>query len=1669
MRFLLGIALFQYLVNETERYSTLMAASLKADAHAPPPEQKRHRGGSARSAERKLRERLSVGIPMQQSGDVLATVPLHSASPSPPPTAAPTPTHFSVPAVGSAVSAACRRSRRTRFLEPDQPAAEEAEAEAERDASRGRAQPHVGEPAVPAAATAPRRSVRRGSLTPTRPASPLFPPPCASAEAQTEGLTAAKSPSETAGRTLAGRRLSGPKQSSRVAWPSAEEEHDKDKDLDKDEDFSASESEADDEETLEREERLANTEGQGSAQDELDQLHKDGELSVEELLRMYGHMEDEDEEEEEEEDESDDEKHAQAESEAVRVSVSVSVSAPLADAGASRSEVGLDPEGCSPAPAAAVASVPVEAVAGEGEAPKIPHAPRSALPLPLPLPSLSPSLSLSSPPSPSPTPPAEAALAESADEDGDARADAEAEAEAEAEDDAEADAEAEAEAEMDGEGVGCAPVNVVDDGLTEQERVMAAADKARAAQPQGFSFDTVKVKTELPFLLRGSLREYQHIGLDWLVSMYDNGLNGILADEMGLGKTIQTISLLAYLACERGVWGQHLIVVPTSVLVNWEMEFKRWLPSFKILCYYGNSRQRREKRRGWSDPSSFHVCITSYQLILQDRAVFKRKRWHYLILDEAQHIKNFASQRWQVLIAFRTQRRLLLTGTPLQNHLMELWSLMHFLMPQVFQSQKEFKEWFSNPVASMVEGKDSVNQKIISRLHGVLRPFLLRRLKKDVEKQMPQKFEHVVVCRLSKRQRQLYEDFMANAGTQSTLSSGNYLGLMNVLMQLRKVCNHPDLFEGRPIVSPFDQIAPLTLRTGSPAVAGLEVPPLQRVDLAALRLLFAVARGYSWLPDAAPVPSARLVARVVEGRADGEVSNAEGLRRVGDIPLHRRLPPPLRSQTAAPLPAGVSASPGEAEGEGATMMTGEAEAEAEAGEAGSSSTHQTQVIQLVPSARVFALFWQRANAAAGALRLERGQQWAYLNELRFPPSPSPSPSASASPSSRGPRPHSCAVPVPRDLLEAVALRHPVAEVHAIAAQPRNVFRFACALLQAVKLPAQRAEEMSDVLSRFVCIIPKARAPPVELHVSHPDPSQAAWEAQWLSRVHVAVAAPALSDMYRSPWVRTQVYFPDKRLLQWDCGKLQALDRLLRRLKAEGHRVLLFTQMTKMLDILEAFLNVYRYTYLRLDGSTKPEERQRLMERYNSDPRLFAFILSTRSGGVGVNLTGADTVVFYDTDWNPAMDLQAQDRCHRIGQTREVNIYRLVTENTVEENILKKSQQKRHMNNLVIGDGQFTTDFFERLDPKELLGLRAIRGADDFAAQAVRGLQPVTAFPLTRVSRQELELAMAQAEDPSDRIAAQRLADEQAQDLVDMDEQEESKCLLPKLGIEADLTPVEKYALRFAELVDPVITASERHAAEAGLAVQERKWQEEQARKAKAAAPAAQPGLDADGEPHPHQSHPSAAMERERRGAAGVCMDLDVDDDTSSNVFDSLDPSQKNEFAEEETTYTVDVDIDTEFDADQPGAVAPGSRAPGTSVPPPPLNPQAPTASFVMTQVSGAAGPSVLLPMAMGPMGPVVVGAGGGGAGAAAAGSAAFPAPHPHGGGVSAASPNPVNVFESGFRTQVALMERNGIMSVAVVCLFARKRSAVLFYRTWLFRFCSDNCLAFVCAPLLWWV
>ncbi|TRM68940.1 SNF2 family N-terminal domain-containing protein [Schizophyllum amplum] len=726
-----------------------------------------------------------------------------------------------------------------------------------------------------------------------------------------------------------------------------------------------------------------------------------------------------------------------------------------------------------------------------------------------------------------------------------------------------------------------------------------------------------KQKVMSPLLLRGVLRPYQQDGLEWLAHLHTTNQNGILADEMGLGKTIQTIALLAHLACDRGIWGPHLIIVPTSVILNWEMEFKKFLPGFKVLSYHGNTMRRRELRKGWSDKHHFNVCITSYTLATRDVSVFKRRSWYYMILDEAHMIKNFKSQRWNVLLLFKSFRRLLLTGTPLQNNLTELWSLLQFLKAgSEFATQKEFGDWFSNPLEKAIEMGSQDDEETLQRvekLHKILRTVLLRRLKNQVERQLPRKHEHLLLCPLSKRQRFLYDEFMSRAQTQEQLQSGVYQKIANILMQLRKVCNHPDLFEERPIVTSFAM--------SRSAIAGYEVKELlvrrrlcleedEHVNLDLLGLRFV---DHQEKPCLAAVETRRL-------------DYSPQLRYTSNVLGE---PPPKDLRTIAGFRAWKS--------------------------------YQEQV--------------------AG---VERRRHLGYVNRMRCD-----------------------AVP----LIGSEVLRVIRQCTYALRPWSALDLRFehwhrSRPTHSAILSYAERADAMRDVIDKF------AFATPPVVARDMPSITLAGHESS------IQRLPQSFDALLHQPAVKLQVAFPDPSLLQFDCGKLQHLADLLREKKAGGHRVLIFTQMTRILDILEIFLNFHGYLYLRLDGATKIEDRQYVTERFNVDDRVFCFIASSRSGGVGINLTGADTVVFYDSDFNPQMDRQCEDRAHRIGQMRDVHIYRFVSQYTVEEAMLRKANQKRSLDNLVIQRGEFDWRRLIEDDQALTTALGEVEDREDAHAAAV---------------------------------------------------------------------------------------------------------------------------------------------------------------------------------------------------------------------------------------------------------------------------------------------------------------------------------------------------------------
>lgn len=739
-----------------------------------------------------------------------------------------------------------------------------------------------------------------------------------------------------------------------------------------------------------------------------------------------------------------------------------------------------------------------------------------------------------------------------------------------------------------------------------------------------------KQQVPQPTLLRGDLRSYQQAGLDWLASLYRNKTNGILADEMGLGKTIQTIALLAYLAEQHGVWDTHLVIVPTSVILNWVTEFQKFLPGFRVLGYYGTTEERLAKRRGWvNDPHhdqrdrrGYNVVITSYNIALKDINALRNVKWHYMILDEAHNIRNFNSQRFQVLIRLRTRARLLLTGTPLQNSLTELWSLLTFLaagdeddaahhgtLEEFLTNWKEpVKEIFDRGVQTLSEEAS----RVVGQLHMSLRPFMLRRLKSEVEKDLPKKTEHTVVCKLSKRQRELYQDYMGLADTKAKLKQGNAVSAGRVLLSLRRVCNHPDLFDPRPIQTSF-------------AMAQSPLEPFA-IKEKLIRDLLGVRQE---TPRSFMVTCNEALGKYLARRSK-QLSGAQHLRRQV-VELQKSLGP---------------------------------------------AEHDFSTIS---GCQAYQRFRQRQG------RLSQIRDAISFSEETFSRAPIYGSDLREVLTVRGTRASlGCSV------LGKLSMLTPNADARVTPAEFMQAER-AFDRLQSSSTLVQRSvptleqygSRFQDTLSRFAFCTPEATSPILNYVVPQ--------KTQKLIRANTTY--PFESDFAHEARVRTSIVFPDSRLLVYDSGKLQRLTILLRELQAKGSRCLIFTQMTHALDILERFLNLLGLTYLRLDGSTGPERRQFITTEFNHpESKYQCMILSSRAGGVGLNLTGASSVIFFDLDWNPQMDKQCMDRAHRIGQVRDVEVFKMVSEKTVEENILRRANQKSLLDQAVIQDGRFTTDY-----------------------------------------------------------------------------------------------------------------------------------------------------------------------------------------------------------------------------------------------------------------------------------------------------------------------------------------------------------------------------------------
>uniref|UniRef100_A0A8C3S2G6 DNA helicase n=1 Tax=Chelydra serpentina TaxID=8475 RepID=A0A8C3S2G6_CHESE len=509
---------------------------------------------------------------------------------------------------------------------------------------------------------------------------------------------------------------------------------------------------------------------------------------------------------------------------------------------------------------------------------------------------------------------------------------------------------------------------------------------------------------EQPSILNQSmeLKPYQKIGLNWLALLHKHGLNGILADEMGLGKTIQAIAFLAYLYQE-GDQGPHLIVVPASTLDNWIREVNLWCPALDVLFYYGSQEDRKQLRIDINNKVvNFNVIVTTYNSAISsadDRSLFRRLKLNYAIFDEGHMLKNMGSVRYQHLMTINAKNRLLLTGTPVQNNLLELMSLLNFVMPHMFSgSTSEIRRMFSSKTKA-AEEHSIYEKERIAHAKQIIKPFILRRVKDEVLKQLPPKKDLIELCDMSEKQEQLYYDLF-NKLKRSIDSQEKNSEMGNVMMQLRKMANHPLLHRQYYTADKLKMMSTLMLKEPTHCDANPD-------------LIF------------------------------------EDMSVMTDFELHLLC-----------------------------------------------------------------------------------KQYASVNDFKL--------------------------------------------------------------------------EMDTIL---------------------------------------------------------------------ESGKFKTLERILSDLKEKGDRVVLFSQFTMMLDILEVLLKQQQHRYIRLDGKTQISERIHLIDEFNTDMGIFVFLLSTKAGGLGINLTSANIVILHDIDCNPYNDKQAEDRCHRVGQTREVQVIKLISKGTIEESMLKISQQK----------------------------------------------------------------------------------------------------------------------------------------------------------------------------------------------------------------------------------------------------------------------------------------------------------------------------------------------------------------------------------------------------------
>eukprot|EP01013_Petalomonas_cantuscygni_P009363 TRINITY_DN22198_c0_g1_i1.p1 TRINITY_DN22198_c0_g1~~TRINITY_DN22198_c0_g1_i1.p1 ORF type:complete len:1005 (+),score=224.24 TRINITY_DN22198_c0_g1_i1:63-3077(+) len=719
------------------------------------------------------------------------------------------------------------------------------------------------------------------------------------------------------------------------------------------------------------------------------------------------------------------------------------------------------------------------------------------------------------------------------------------------------------------------------------EGAAAAAAEAPEQKPATapVAEDESKPAAGQPLLaVGGRLRQYQIAAVQWLERLYMNGFNGILADEMGLGKTVTTVSFLCLLWANR-IHGPFIVVAPVSTLQNWVNEVNKWTGGqIPAILYHGTKDHRASIQRdrltrliGAKRVKSKHGCVvvTSYDVAMHDLKFLRRIKWCYLVVDEAHRLKNMHCQLIIKLKTLPAEYRLLLTGTPLQNNLSELWSLLNFILPNIFDDLPQFKRWFAF--------EDIVND--------------------DPPPSTTTREPPAVTADAAPTDG-------APSGSPAEERAGGTSAGGGASCEA-----HCGVSE--PATSPVDVLSP------GPVPAGTEAPVATGADAAA----DGKPSGSHGASDPSPtVPAASPTAAAAAAAGDAPSGGA------GEACSGSHGSPPVvagdtgKEKAAKPLPH-YARAPEAASRPRKALLQGE--------------QHSKVLTKLHAILRPFVL---------RRLKREVGLSLPRKREIALYCSATPKQAEQLQKMARG------------AWTEGTALR-----------RPQNL------VMQLRKLCNHPL--LFDELNPFVDVVTRVT------HRSRMKSDDSDIDAAAGDR---ALRLPQVSEVVTKQYDAED---PEHRAaymraLATGSGKMRLLVKMVRRLRADGHRVLIFSQMVSMLDLVEDYFDLAGYTYRRLDGSVPQAERQVRIEAFNADTSIFAFLVSTRAGGLGVNLTGADTVIIYDSDWNPQADLQAQDRAHRIGQTRPVAVYRLLTANSVESYLVHRANQKLRLEHLVIERGGF---------------------------------------------------------------------------------------------------------------------------------------------------------------------------------------------------------------------------------------------------------------------------------------------------------------------------------------------------------------------------------------------